>query len=426
MADGRFAPDGGARAEAGPDASDGPRWSAPRPDSVTGLRRWYLIGNALDPGEDQLRLRVDDPAVEELRASLDGSDLGALARDASGHVLEADIGDLPPGIHELALFANDSTTPWTTMTFTRSHPLYVVVSNDWDTSDNADSVISDQAALHTRHPHLVMTHLVGPYTFTDGTLPAERLDAQLAWLERARHDWGDEVGLHIHPYCNFVDVTGVTCRTSPTYATSWRGVGYTVPSTAYEEDEYLAMLRAADALFEAHGLGKPTAFRAGGWAADERILRALATDGFLVDSSACNWRRMEEWRDVPGASLYPLAMSLWGPIDDVSQPYYPGEHDAARDAAPHLSILELPDNGILADYVSADEMIEILRSLWDGGALDEPRALSIGYHPASLDASTWTRLDDTFDRIDASLAVEDAGPVVYARMSDMTRVWPPI
>jgi hypothetical protein len=30
------------------------------------------------------------------------------------------------------------------------------------------------------------------------------------WLKHQRDAFGDEIGVHIHPYCNFVDTTTVT------------------------------------------------------------------------------------------------------------------------------------------------------------------------------------------------------------------------
>ena len=94
---------------------------------------------------------------------------------------------------------------------------------------------------------------------------------------------------------------------------------------------------------------------------------------------------------------------------------------------PRLLVLEVPDNGILVDYITAGEMIDVFTKNWTArpGALTEPRQLSIGYHPTTLArADLEVRLDSALAHIDRYLAKHGAGPVVYARMSDLTRVWP--
>ena len=51
--------------------------------------------------------------------------------------------------------------------------------------------------------------------------------------------------------------------------------GYTVVLSTYTEEELVTILAKADELFATWQLGKPTAFRAGGWAAEPNVLKAL-------------------------------------------------------------------------------------------------------------------------------------------------------
>ena len=90
----------------------------------------------------------------------------------------------------------------------------------------------------------------------------------------------------------------------------------------------------------------------------------------------------------------------------------------------HLPILELPDNGALVDYVTANEMIDMFRKNFDGHALAEPREYSIGYHPVDFSDAFFQRIDTALTEIDKHLAADDHGPVVYARVSDTIKVWP--
>jgi predicted deacetylase len=403
----------------------GPGGKADGDSTETELRTWYAIGNALTPGHDVLEGTVEIPeGVARVEVRVDGE--VEAVRDVSdlALALRRGLSDLAAGEHELSLAAEGEDAPFFTHVFYRTHPLYIVVSNDWDDTDNTDEQLRRQEELHERHPELILTHFVGPYTFTDPELPEERKRYLAEWVLRMQEEQGDEIGLHIHPYCHFVEAAGVTCRLDPEYASSWRTPGYTVFCSAYEEDEFVELLRTADALFESYGLPKPRTFRAGGWSLELHVLRALARVGYVADTSANNWRRLEEWEGQAGTSLYAWNAMQWAEIDETSQPWWPSEAGMMSTELPVVGVLEVPDNGILVDYVTAAEMVEMFDANWDGGALVEPRQYSIGYHPPSLSAEYAQRMDDALTHIDQHLLSEDAGPVVYARLSDLVAVWP--
>jgi len=194
--------------------------------------------------------------------------------------------------------------------------------------------------------------------------------------------------------------------------------------SSYTEEEFTTILEGADAIFEANGLGKPTSFRAGGWSAEINTLKALANAGYVADTSAVNWARIEEWDGVPGASLYEWLMTHWAPMGDTDQPYYPSEANILEPGSPAVPVLEVPDNGALVDYVSGDEMIEIFRANWPGGALDTPRQFSIGYHPPNYSSRYHPRMMDILNHVDLNLAETGGGPAVYTTLSDLVQVWP--
>jgi len=394
--------------------------------AVDGVPRWSLIGNALTPGSDRIDITLEVPDdVRYAHVFLD-DEAGVLVKHEGGawHV-SLDVGSLDPGEHQLLFSANGRKQAFAQLTFQRSHPLYVFVSNDWDDSDNEDATLERQDRLHSEHPALKLTHFVGPYTFTDPAVSTERAEYLASWVKDKRSTHGDEIGLHIHPYCNFVNTTSVTCRTEPSFAKPYGDPsGYTVVLASYEKSEMLTLLKAADGIFEQHGLGKPTSFRAGGWSAEIHTLEALAEDGFVADASAANWWRMEEWKDVWGTSLYSWCQSHWSSIDETSQPYYPSLSDILSSAPPTVPLLELPDNGLLVDYVTAQEMIEVFDANFDGSALGQPKLVSIGYHPPNFSEAFFSRMDGALDEIDRHLAEKDEGPVVYATATELAQVWP--
>jgi hypothetical protein len=142
-----------------------------------------------------------------------------------------------------------------------------------------------------------------------------------------------------------------------------------------------------------------------------------------ADTSAMNWERLEEWDGHPAATLFDWNKDQWSSIDETSQPYYPGE-DTLAPSDMAIGILEVPDNGLLVDYVTGDEMIEMFDANGPGQPHDEPRAYSIGYHAPNFSEAFKERMDEALTHIDQFLASDDAGPVVYATLSEMALVWP--
>ena len=392
---------------------------------VEGARIWSLIANALTPGDQSFDVSVKAPTkaryidvwIDSVRTRL----------HKSGNVFSAsiDVSTLAPGKHRVLFAANGAKQAFAARDLIRSHPLYVFVSNDWDDPDNEDATLERQERLHAEHPELVLTHFVGPYTFTDPEIEPARAELLTSWVKAQRDAHGDEIGLHIHPWCSFVESASVKCRTQPSFAKQYGDTtGYTVVLSSYTKSELDSLLHRADELFTDHGLGKPTSFRAGGWTAEANVLQALADDGFLADGSAANWHYMEEWKDVWGASIYPWCKEHWSDIDATSQPYFPALGDIQTAGSPFIPILELPDNGLLVDYVETQEMIDVFQQNWSGGALEAPRMVSIGYHPPNFSEKFFARIDGALDEIDQHLASADQGPVVYATASGLAKVWP--
>lgn len=389
-------------------------------------RLWTLIGNPITEGDDTLELTAALPPDARVlhawigdayagRADVVSQDTGALSLDISA---------LPAGHHRVVVAVDDASAALGAATFRRSHPFYILVTNDWDDPNNPDPTLERQERLHENHPELVMTHFVGPYTFTTPLVTSSRKKRLAEWVTGQRDTYGDEIGVHIHPYCHFVLAAGVSCRAQPSFAYAAGDLtGYSVYLSAYTEKETLTLAQKAIEIFESNGLGRPTSFRAGGWTAQLHTLRALQSAGFSADSSANNWRRLEEWADVPGAGLYQWNKENWSTIDETSQPYFPSSSDILSDEPPTLSILEVPDNGILVDYVTANEMVEMFHTNYDDFAHDFPRVYVIGYHPPNFDETFFERIDDALTHFDGYLHASDFGPVVYETVTPIAELW---
>lgn len=401
-----------------------PNIAASTQSTIRSFRSWHLIENDLTAGQSTLTFEVIAPSGAQcLDLWIGGQHVERRAASPAQATLELEIGGYGPGAYELLLVASGEAHAFAQLTFYRTHPYYVLVTNDWDDALQEPDFRTREEALHANHPAMKMTHFVGPYTFTDPTLTQAEIDASTAWLLDMRDTYDDEIGLHVHPYCNFVETTSVTCRWTPSLAYQEDPEGYSVVLGAYTQAETELLFEQAKSLFQANGLGTPTSFRAGGWAAELHTLAALANTGFVADTSGCNWSRMEEWQGIPNASLYEWNEAHWSTIDEWSQPYYPNEGDILSGDPPHVPILEIPDNGNLIDYVTDAELIEMFEANWPGGALLQPTTYVTGYHPTSFENYNGY-LNDGLTHIDGFLAEHGQGPVVYETITNMTLVWP--
>jgi hypothetical protein len=92
---------------------------------------------------------------------------------------------------------------------------------------------------------------------------------------------------------------------------------------------------------------------------------------------------------------------------------------------PQLGLLEVPDNGVMIDYVSLAEMTGLFDSNWAGGALDGPRTLMMGFHPSKYySADENGRVEGFLSYADQHLAVRDLGPVVYVTLAGVAPAFP--
>jgi hypothetical protein len=392
--------------------------------ALEGMRRYYLIGNAATPGHDALSLKVTPPAgVEHIDAWVGDQPVRRLTTAAGQHALDLDLTTLPAGDYSILLAADGADTAFAKIDFTRTAPYYIVVVTDWDFADPGTGPLTAMDKWHTDHPELVMTHFVGPYTFTDPAVSTERREAIVNWLLPTRDTKGDEIAMHLHPYCNFVTHAGVTCITDQsTVYPAGDTTGYTIKLAAYDRAQTATLVNHGNDLFEAAGLNRARTFRAGGWTSDLDNVAGLADAGFIADSDAFNWARLEEWRTY---ELYRWLMENWSDMDDTSQPYYPNTGNVQSSAAPTLPILEVPANGLMVDYTEPFELEYLYEANGGEGALSAPRTLSMGYHPSSpVRNSDLVRVDGFLDLVDQHLASRDLGPAVYITLEDVVAAYP--
>lgn len=253
--------------------------------------------------------------------------------------------------------------------------LRVVVSVDWE-GRNLDP--QNLAAMeHFRHdyPNVPLQHFLNAAYYTKVDADPRLTTAAIRSVLRE----GDEHGLHIHPWKSLVEAAAVKFRTEPAF----RGpldlsqcdpdCGHDVNMAAYNEKELQTIIRFSIKKLRQQGFDRPRSFRAGAWQADHHVFRALAREGITLDSSATSAEYLKErW----GKSLlYPVVGRLWPDTTATSQPY-------RIELGSGLSMLELPNNGCLADYVSGEVIAATFQKnveLWKKDK-DRDIYISIGFH----------------------------------------------
>ncbi|MBA3541972.1 MAG: hypothetical protein H0T79_20315 [Deltaproteobacteria bacterium] len=395
--------------------------------TVRALENWYLVGDGLTADESMMTIVVDAPAGTKFVDAWIGS-LAPVRLDETETPgtfgVQLSIADLPAKSHAVLLAADGAATAFAKVPFERSYPYYVMVSTDWDFADPGKLAIAYQDSLHELHPGMRLTHFVGPYTFTDPVITPARRSELVTWLLAQETEFSDEIGLHIHPYCNFVTTAGLTCITDQSTVYANDDSGYTVKLGAYGRTDFGTLLDRAHELFAQAGLPRPRTFRAGGWTATLETVQALNDKGYVADTSALNWATIEEWDGEGNGELYRWNMANWAPINATSQPYRPRETNVLEPGAPGLAIVEVPDNGTMIDYVSVAEMTAIFDANFTGTALAKPTTLMMGFHPApGFSEPEFLRVDGFLKYADMHLATRDLGPVVYTTLADVSTVF---
>lgn len=335
--------------------------------------------------------------------------------------VELDVSRLRPGNHTLAIH-NELGALLASVDFHVSYPLYVVVSTDWDNTRGENNIFEYIDQLHHNFVDLKITHFFAPYHYTDPELSYARKKFVHNFMVRMNEEEGDEIGLHIHGWCHFVDTTPVTCKTKESFSTN-DGTGYSTILEAYSQTEMEDILRASTRMFKRKGLPHPRSFRAGGWTAGPKVLQALANTGFNVDTSAVPAYRLSSWKGWP---LYDWNMAHWDGITETSQPYYPAARSPNMEGYPSINILEVPDNGVLVDYVSAQDMKEIFNlNFPDKKPLVKPTLYQIGFHTVDsfLYGSRMRAIEETLEYIEQHSYAKGKGPAVYVNISELTSVF---
>ena len=225
----------------------------------------------------------------------------------------------------------------------------VIVSVDWEGEDLTARNLRAFKEFRQDYPEIPIMHFLNAAYFTKKDANARSVRNKINSVLRT----GDEQGLHIHSWKSLFESAGVRYKSTP----SWDGdepqthcsydCGHSVPMSSYSYNELRKVISFSVSTLQKQGFAKPQSFRAGGWMAAPHVLEALVDEGFRYDNSAVP----VHYLDVSNAKyIQTWVANLWSHIEDQSQPY--------KIPLKSSSIVEIPDNGCLADYVTAEQILE--------------------------------------------------------------------
>lgn len=225
----------------------------------------------------------------------------------------------------------------------------VAITVDWE---GAAMPVDDLDALDELRRQLgqvPLTHFVAAAYFVKPK-PDPAAGATLARAVKP----GDELAVHLHGWRSLARAAGVEPRLSPSFLTGTDqllafddgDVGFDTDLDAYAIPELRALLRTSRRLLTTVHAPVSTSFRAGGYLATPKVLQAIRAEGFAVDSSATDFRRLDDQRDgVLGQRVH----AIWPGVEPTSQPWRLG------------GLLELPIAAI-ADYATVPEITAVIEA----------------------------------------------------------------
>ena len=226
--------------------------------------------------------------------------------------------------------------------------VHVSVSVDWEGRDFSDKNLAAFADFRAAHPEVPLTQFINAAYFDKADADAAQVSARIRQALQPH----DELGLHIHPWKSLVEAAGVTFCSTPTIwgierpeRKNWPDPGHDVSVEAYTVDEFQKIVAHSKAVLDANGFALSNSFRAGAWLAGPRVLEAIRREGFVVDASATDTK----WHaKIAQYALPQMILDIWPDVTADTQPFYI--------STPAGEVLEIPDTGALADYVSAEQM----------------------------------------------------------------------
>ncbi len=232
----------------------------------------------------------------------------------------------------------------------------IVVSVDWEGQNLQAENLDAMQNFRRDFPKIPLQHFLNAAYYTRYQSETKLITKLIKSVLRK----GDEHGLHIHAWRSLVESSKVTFRKTPSFVEDGYSTtdceidcGHDIALTGYTTAELRKIIAHSVEILTREKFNRPKSFRAGGWQADDKVLEALASEGFTLDSSAVPAEFLrKEWEKY---NLYGFVAKLWADITPTSQPF-----DYKTSSG--LKIRELPNNSCLSDYMKGLDMLKVFQA----------------------------------------------------------------
>ncbi|HMG56142.1 MAG TPA: hypothetical protein VK601_21735 [Kofleriaceae bacterium] len=230
--------------------------------------------------------------------------------------------------------------------------IVVAVTVDWEGAAFSPDSLDALDELRKRIAPAPLTHFVSAAYFTK-----DHPDARAAkYIAEAVHP-GDELALHLHAWRSLARASGIEPKLSPSFVTGTDklyefedgDIGFDTDLDVYGVTELRALIRKSAQLREQTHVPVAKTFRSGGYLGTPKVLEALRLEGFTVDSSATDYRQIDQKQD---SFLSRRVREVWPVVDTASQPYF---------VDPRRQLLEMPI-AATADYVTAADVVQLVEA----------------------------------------------------------------
>jgi hypothetical protein len=226
--------------------------------------------------------------------------------------------------------------------------IVVAVSLDWEGASVSSEGLDAVDVLRKQLGAAPLTHFVSAAYFTKD-VPDPRAASLIAGALRP----GDELAVHLHAWRSLARASGIEPKLSPSFATGTDklfefedgDVGFDTDLDVYSVPELRALIRTSRRLLEQTHVTVSRTFRAGGYLGTPKVLQAIREEGYTVDSSATDYRQIDEGKDT---FMLKRVQEVWPKTEATTQPYF-------LDEASH-QVLEMPI-AATADYVTAADVV---------------------------------------------------------------------
>ena len=229
--------------------------------------------------------------------------------------------------------------------------LVVAVTVDWEGAELSPDGLDAIDELRKQLGAAPITHFASAAYFTK-----DHVDPRAAaTLAESIHP-GDELAVHLHAWRSLARASGIEPKLSPSFVTGTDklfdfedgDVGFDTDLDVYSVTELRALIRTSARLLTQTHVAVSKTFRAGGYLGTPKVLQAAREEGYLVDSSATDYRQIDEGKDTV---MLKRVQEVWPKTETTTQPYFVN----GVDGAPH-QLLEMPI-AATTDYVTAADVV---------------------------------------------------------------------